>query len=141
MALRASMLKRGAGKAECTLGGIRRLAHALAQPAPLETAITHQINTALPPLVFPENHDYKDPGADFPNLPFIGGAMELMAVPKKKQYCKYKVFLVLCDLIVLIERSVVESSYHISSVVVGLSKILKEMVKTYSSAPYQLVTV
>ncbi|KAL0421031.1 UNVERIFIED_CONTAM: hypothetical protein Slati_3126000 [Sesamum latifolium] len=84
MALRVSMLKSRAGKADCTLGGIRRLAHALAQPVPLDTAITHQINTAFPPLVLPENHEYKDTGANFPNLPFLGGAMELMAVPKKK---------------------------------------------------------
>ncbi|KAK4430023.1 hypothetical protein Salat_1303000 [Sesamum alatum] len=81
MALRVSLMK---SKTESTLGGVRRLAHALAQPAPLETTISHQINTALPPSVLPENHDYKDTGANFPNLPFFGGAMELMAVPKKK---------------------------------------------------------
>ncbi|KAI3467313.1 hypothetical protein Pfo_023976 [Paulownia fortunei] len=84
MALRVSMLRSAGRKAECAVGGIRLLAHALAQPAPLEIAINEQINTTLPPLVLPENHDYNNTGAEFPNSPFFGGAMELMAVPKKK---------------------------------------------------------
>lgn len=83
--LRGPTMLRSAGrKADCTLGGIRRWAHAFAQPAPLGTVINHPINTTLPPFVLPENHDDNKMGADFPNLPYSGGAMELMAVPKKK---------------------------------------------------------
>ncbi|KAK6139379.1 hypothetical protein DH2020_026887 [Rehmannia glutinosa] len=78
------MLRSAGKKADGAVGGIRRLVHALAQPAPLGTAINHLINTSSPPLVFPENHDDKNMGTEFPNFPFFGGAMELMAVPKKK---------------------------------------------------------
>ncbi|KAL7091370.1 hypothetical protein ACP275_12G101300 [Erythranthe tilingii] len=84
MTLRLSMLRSADRKAEYALGGIRRFAHALAQPAPLETAITHRINTTSPPLALPENHDDKNTRVEFPNLPYFGGAMELMAVPKRK---------------------------------------------------------
>ncbi|XP_047958439.1 uncharacterized protein LOC125203954 [Salvia hispanica] len=60
--------------------GFRRLAHSLAQPAPLATAINHHFTITLPPLVLPENHDENN----CIDSPFSGGAMELMAVPKRK---------------------------------------------------------
>ncbi|KAL6562501.1 hypothetical protein OROGR_003508 [Orobanche gracilis] len=78
------MLRSAGKKAGCAVGGVGRMAHSLAQPAPMQTAIDHQINTALPPLIFPENHDDKNIGVELPNSPFFDGAMELMAVPKKK---------------------------------------------------------
>ncbi|KAL3654247.1 hypothetical protein CASFOL_003928 [Castilleja foliolosa] len=79
------MLTSAGRKMGWAVGGARRLAHSLAQPAPLANAIDHhQINTSLPPMVFPENYDDNKLGAEFPNSPFFGGAMELMAVPKKK---------------------------------------------------------
>ncbi|KAL6533439.1 hypothetical protein OROMI_027551 [Orobanche minor] len=40
-------------------------------------------NTSLP-LIFPENNNDKNMGVELPNFPFLDGAMELMAVPKKK---------------------------------------------------------
>ncbi|XP_047960481.1 uncharacterized protein LOC125205523 [Salvia hispanica] len=64
--------------------GFRRLAHSLAQPAPLATAINHHFSITLPPLVLPENHDENNKGSHFIDSPFFGGAMELMAVPKRK---------------------------------------------------------
>ncbi|KAL6513929.1 hypothetical protein OROHE_019385 [Orobanche hederae] len=78
------MLRSAGKKAGCAVGCVRRMAHSLAQPAPLQTAIDHQINTSLPTLIFPENHDDKNMGVELPNFPFFDGAMELMAVPKKK---------------------------------------------------------
>ncbi|KAL6567698.1 hypothetical protein OROGR_001366 [Orobanche gracilis] len=78
------MLRSAGKKAGCAVGGVRRMAHSLAQPAPLQSAIDYQINTSLPPLIFPEDHDHKNVGVELPNFPFFDGAMELMAVPKKK---------------------------------------------------------
>ncbi|KAI3452864.1 hypothetical protein Pfo_009527 [Paulownia fortunei] len=83
MAFRAAMLRSAGEKAECALGGIRRWAHASAQPAPLQTVISNPINTTLPPLVVPENQNIGNIGAELPNFAF-GGSIELMAVPKKK---------------------------------------------------------
>ncbi|GFP99945.1 hypothetical protein PHJA_002138600 [Phtheirospermum japonicum] len=79
------MLTSAGRKTGWVLDGVWRLVHSLAQPAPLATAIDHhQINTSLPPIDFPENNDDKNLGAEFPNSPLFGGAMELMGVPKKK---------------------------------------------------------
>ncbi|GFP97983.1 hypothetical protein PHJA_001942400 [Phtheirospermum japonicum] len=79
------MLTSAGRKMGWALDGVRRLAHSSAQPAPLATAIVHhQINTSLPSMVFSENNDDKNLGAEFPNSPFFGGAMDLMVVPKKK---------------------------------------------------------
>ncbi|XP_051145601.1 uncharacterized protein LOC127261335 [Andrographis paniculata] len=66
--------------------GVRRWGHTAAQPAPLQAAIDAPINntTTLPPLVLPEDGNDCRIGLEFPNLPFVGGSMELMAVPKKK---------------------------------------------------------
>lgn len=78
------MLRYAGNKADCAVGGFRRLVHSLAQPAPLATAINHSINTTLPPFVSPENHDDNNMGSHFFDSPFFRGAMELMAVPKRK---------------------------------------------------------
>ncbi|CAA0828674.1 Ribosomal L32p protein family [Striga hermonthica] len=78
------MLQSAGRKAGCAAGGLRRLAHAVARPPPLSTAIDPEINTSLPPLIFPEDYDDKDVRDELPCFPFPGGAMELMVVPKKK---------------------------------------------------------
>ncbi|KAH6798479.1 Ribosomal L32p protein family [Perilla frutescens var. frutescens] len=79
------MLRYAAGKnADFAAGGFRLLLHSLAQPAPLATAFNNQINITLPPFVLPENNDESNRGSHFLDSPFFGGAMELMAVPKRK---------------------------------------------------------
>lgn len=60
------------------------MVHSMAQPAPLASAINHRINSILPPFVLPENHDDSNRGSHFLESPFFGGAMELMALPKRK---------------------------------------------------------
>ncbi|KAL8518661.1 hypothetical protein ACS0TY_009852 [Phlomoides rotata] len=77
------MLRNAGRKKEFAVGGFRRLAHSLALPAPLGTAINHHISNTLPPFALPENHDDNNRSSELPNLPFFGG-MELMAVPKRK---------------------------------------------------------
>ncbi|KAL3840563.1 hypothetical protein ACJIZ3_025154 [Penstemon smallii] len=80
MALRAVMLKSARGKGECAFGGIRRWTHAAAQPPPLQTSF----DSNSPPLILPENENNDSIGVELPNTPFLGGYMELMAVPKRK---------------------------------------------------------
>ncbi|XP_057769680.1 uncharacterized protein LOC130989655 [Salvia miltiorrhiza] len=78
------MLRYAGRKSDSAVGGFRRLVHSLAQPAPLATAINHHFSTTLPPFVLPENHDDNNRGSHLLDSPFFGGAMELMAVPKRK---------------------------------------------------------
>ncbi|XP_057777267.1 uncharacterized protein LOC130995831 isoform X1 [Salvia miltiorrhiza] len=78
------MLRCAGRKADSAVGGFRLLVHSLAQAAPLATAINHHFSTTLPPFVLPENHDDNNMGSRFLDSPFFGGAMELMAVPKRK---------------------------------------------------------
>ncbi|CAA0833226.1 Unknown protein, partial [Striga hermonthica] len=54
------MLQSAGRKASCAIGGLRRLAHAVARLLPLSTAIDPKINTSLPPLIFPEDYDDKN---------------------------------------------------------------------------------
>ncbi|CAI9756187.1 unnamed protein product [Fraxinus pennsylvanica] len=81
MALRVATLKWASSRTGCALGCLRRWAHAIApQPPPLGTTISHTSS----PLGFPE-HQYRNEIEDvFPNWSFLGGSMELMAVPKRK---------------------------------------------------------
>nr|GMD00378.1 50S ribosomal protein [Ipomoea batatas] len=83
MALRAAMLK-SCGGGVSNMGfpsSLRRLAHGIAQPAPLDSAIGGPAPTA-PPLLLPEfDESIKGDAGD---ITFINGSMELMAVPKKK---------------------------------------------------------
>ncbi|CAA3021121.1 50S ribosomal L32pA [Olea europaea subsp. europaea] len=80
MALRVATLKCAFSSTGCALGRLRRLAHAIAQPPPLVTTV----NRTSSPLGFPE-YKYRNEIEDvFPNWSFIGGSMELMAVPKRK---------------------------------------------------------
>lgn len=89
MALRAAMLRScgscGSGSNIGFTSSLRRLAHAIAQPAPMESAIGSPAPTA-PTLVLPEfDENVKgDAGYGFQDITFINGSMELMAVPKKK---------------------------------------------------------
>ncbi|XP_052184544.1 uncharacterized protein LOC127796435 [Diospyros lotus] len=91
MALRMAMLK-GAMEDMAYALGLRRWAHAIAQPAPIDASISHPPLST--PLVLPEFHrdsitnkNYEsDVSFQFPSfsLGCGGGSMELMAVPKKK---------------------------------------------------------
>ncbi|XAR55886.1 hypothetical protein NMG60_11036119 [Bertholletia excelsa] len=90
MALRTAMSKSAGEKIGCVFG-LRRWAHsiAIAQPPPLDSAIFPA--TVSPPLALPEhdvdsvdNNKGGNTGFGFPSFSFVGGSMELMAVPKKK---------------------------------------------------------
>ncbi|KAH0671636.1 hypothetical protein KY284_022723 [Solanum tuberosum] len=66
------------------INGLRRFSHAISIPPPLDSTIYLQ-TASSPSLVLPE-HDNNNNNIGFmvPNSPFLGGSMELMAVPKKK---------------------------------------------------------
>ncbi|KAH0674859.1 hypothetical protein KY285_022660 [Solanum tuberosum] len=66
------------------INGLRRFSHAISIPPPLDSTIYLQ-TASSPSLVLPE-HDNNNYNIGFmvPNSPFLGGSMELMAVPKKK---------------------------------------------------------
>ncbi|KAL2559849.1 Ribosomal L32p protein family [Forsythia ovata] len=83
MALRVPMLKCASSSTGCTLASLRWWTHEIAQSPPLDTAVTHSIDTS-PPLVLPEHHNNNGLEDAFPNWSVFGGSMELMAVPKRK---------------------------------------------------------
>ncbi|XP_073268258.1 uncharacterized protein [Populus alba] len=90
MALRLGMLKCAAeGKNGCRLG-IRKWTHLVAMAPPLDGAL--ECSIASPQFTLPEfdaNQDTSDNSSDFgftfPGFSF-GGSMELMAVPKRKDW-------------------------------------------------------
>ncbi|KAM3304270.1 hypothetical protein P3S67_015302 [Capsicum chacoense] len=59
----------------------RRFCHAIPIQPPLDTSVS-QPKASSPSLVLPQNDN--NIGFCIPNSPFLGGSMELMAVPKKK---------------------------------------------------------
>ncbi|KAL3367643.1 hypothetical protein AABB24_008810 [Solanum stoloniferum] len=66
------------------INGLRRFSHAISiPPPPLDSTIYLQIASS-PSLVLPEHDNNNNIGFMVPNSPFLGGSMELMAVPKKK---------------------------------------------------------
>ncbi|XP_055810035.1 uncharacterized protein LOC129880153 [Solanum dulcamara] len=66
------------------INGIRRFSHAIPIPPPLDNTVNHP-TVSSPSLVLPEHDNINNNiGFMFPNSPFLGGSMELMAVPKKK---------------------------------------------------------
>ncbi|XP_006348759.1 uncharacterized protein [Solanum tuberosum] len=69
------------------INGLRRFSHAISIPPPLDSTIYLQ-TAASPSLVLPEhdNNNNNNIGFMVPNSPFLGGSMELMAVPKKKDF-------------------------------------------------------
>ncbi|KAG6398219.1 hypothetical protein SASPL_139674 [Salvia splendens] len=111
--------------------GFQRLTHSLAQPAPLATAINHHFSITLP-----ENHHENNSGSHFIDSPFSGGAMELMAVPKRKvsphrrgirngpKALKPVPVIIKCKIVAM--RCAAVSSYLTSSVAAGSSQILKK---------------
>ncbi|XP_049403858.1 uncharacterized protein LOC125867407 [Solanum stenotomum] len=66
------------------INGLRRFSHAISiPPPPLDSTIYLQ-TASSPSLVLPEHDNNNNIGFMVPNSPFLGGSMELMAVPKKK---------------------------------------------------------
>ncbi|KAJ8564673.1 hypothetical protein K7X08_001133 [Anisodus acutangulus] len=82
MALRATIRRTG-GTIAGLNSNLRRFFHMTPRPAPLDSVVNLQTGTS-PSLVLPENENNSNIGYMSPNSPFIGGSMELMAVPKKK---------------------------------------------------------
>lgn len=87
MALRLAMLKSIKGYGGYSSLGINRLTHSLAIPSPTDGLFSP--TTKSPQCVLPESDqisysESNGAGLGFPCLPFIGGSMELMAVPRKK---------------------------------------------------------
>ncbi|GAA0176156.1 ribosomal protein [Lithospermum erythrorhizon] len=66
--------------------GLRRCIHAIAQQPPLSNIMSPSTNSS-PPIVLPEDDSTINDnnfGFEFSDNLFIGGSLELMAVPKKK---------------------------------------------------------
>ncbi|KAL8104647.1 uncharacterized protein LOC141717971 [Apium graveolens] len=87
MALRLAMLKSSKGTGGYSSFGINRLTHSIAIPSPIDGLFIP--TTKSPQCVLPEsdqisNSESNGAGLGFPCLPFVGGSMELMAVPRKK---------------------------------------------------------
>ncbi|KAK4373238.1 hypothetical protein RND71_008622 [Anisodus tanguticus] len=82
MALRATIRRTG-GTIAGVNSNLRRFFHITPRPAPLGNVVNLPTGTS-PSLVLPENENNSNIGYMSPNSPFIGGSMELMAVPKKK---------------------------------------------------------
>ncbi|CAI9096557.1 OLC1v1032736C1 [Oldenlandia corymbosa var. corymbosa] len=82
MASRVAMLRNAAASGSF---GLRRWAHTMAQPSPLQSSMDG-CSSATPPLVLPESETNYDNyiGFHLPSFSLIQGSMELMAVPKKK---------------------------------------------------------
>ncbi|XP_060185969.1 uncharacterized protein LOC132615383 [Lycium barbarum] len=76
MALSATIRRTG-GSIAGVNSTIRRFVHVTPRPAPLDSVVNLPTATS-PSLVLPENDNTNS------NIGFIGGSMELMAVPKKK---------------------------------------------------------
>ncbi|WMV27901.1 hypothetical protein MTR67_021286 [Solanum verrucosum] len=132
------------------INGLRRFSHAISiPPPPLDSTIYLQIASS-PSLVLPEHDNNNNIGFMVPNSPFLGGSMELMAVPKKKvsphkrgirngpkalkpvpviTRCKSTLFHVNSLNILLLANklagSAVESNYHISFAAVESSQVMR----------------
>ncbi|VFQ84508.1 unnamed protein product [Cuscuta campestris] len=87
MAFRVAALRScwGNGKNVGPTSGFHKFAHAIAQPAPMDSIIFG--NPIAPPIMaLPENQEriQGNIGYGFQDITFFNGSMELMAVPKKK---------------------------------------------------------
>ncbi|KAH0671552.1 hypothetical protein KY289_026045 [Solanum tuberosum] len=123
------------------INGLRRFSHAISIPPPLDSTIYLQ-TASSPSLVLPE-HDNNNNNIGFmvPNSPFLGGSMELMAVPKKKvsphkrgirngpKALKPVPVIMRCKCVtvmfILVLRSAVKSNYHISFAAVESSLVMR----------------
>lgn len=86
MALRRlAMLRSAEGSNGCSPLVLVRWTYSIAKPSPLDSVLSNTV--VSPQFVLPESDRSSDTnGFGFPCLPFGGGSMELMAVPRKKVF-------------------------------------------------------